>query len=224
MAKDTLKKKSKREPIIKVKKDRHLIITPVARLSFPQLFTARSFEDNPNEKKVFRCDLIVDSEDVWKQAYKGKKTQTISLKKAIRNCKEDQWGEDQKKWPHFEYDVIQDGNENTNDDDEIRDGYKDKSYIVPKSGEEFPPTLLLKNGKPATEEDLYAGCYVRAQILCRPYISGKNKGVSLRLVSIMKVDEGEKFGIGGDVFDIEEEEEEENENWDTTDDDEDDDI
>lgn len=212
----TKKKKRKVKPIIRVNKERHMIITPVCRLSFPNLFVATSHKDEEEGKKTFHCDLIVDSEDVWNQPYNGKKTQTISLKKAILNAKTDQFGE-KADWPHMEHDAIREGNDRTiGDSDEVLEGYGDKSFIKPRTGEKYPPKVLLKNGKPASADDLYGGCYVRAQILVRPYDTGTNAGVSLRLIAIIKDSEGEKFGVGGEMFDIEEEEEVNS--WDTGDD------
>lgn len=232
MAKDKAKKKApkrKRAKIIKVNKARHMIITPVVRLSFPNLFTAKAFQDNPREAKTFYCDLIADNEDVWKEPYKGKKTQTVSLKKAIRNCMVDQWGEDKADWPEVEHPAIRDGDDKQNDDGETLEGYEGKSYISPRSGEDYPPKIVLvKGGGLADEKDVYGGCYVRAQILCRPYDTGTKAGVSLRLLSVMKVADGEKFGVGTDLFDTDDfdaDEEEEEADWGAEDDeDEDDDI
>lgn len=207
------KKKRKIKPIVRVDKAKHMIITPVCRLSFPNLFVAKAHKDEEDGKKTFHCDLIVDSEDVWKEPYRGTKTNTVSLKKAILNAKLDQFGE-KADWPHFEHDPIRDGDDRTiGDTEEVLEGYEGMSFIRPRTGEKYPPKLLLKNGKPASEEDLYGGCYVRAQILVRPYDTGTNAGVSLRLIAIMKHAEGEKFGIGGDMFDVEEVEDEEEESW-----------
>lgn len=215
------KKKRKIKPVVRVNKERHMIITPVCRLSFPNLFVAKSFKDEDDTKKKFSCDLIVDDEKEWGKPYKGNKTSTISLKKALQYAKEDQFG-DEEDWPHMEHEVILDGDDRTiGDTDEVLEGYKGVSYIRPRTGEQYPPKLLLKNGKPATEEDLYGGCYVRAQILLRPYDTGTNAGISPRLIAIIKEKDGEKFGIGGDMFDIDAEEEE---SWEDGEDEEDEDI
>lgn len=222
MAKEEKKKKKKRKikPIVRVNKARHMIITPIARLSFPKLFIAEAFKDE--DKKSFSCDLLVDSEDVWEEPYQGKKTQTLSLKKAVLNAKVDQWGP-KEEWPHFEHDVFLDGDDRTiGDTDEVLDGYKGMSYVRPRTGEKYPPKLMLKNGKPADEDDLYGGCYVRAQILVRPYDTGTNAGVSLRLIGIIKEKDGEQFGVGGDMFDIDEEDEVDS--WNDSEEDDDDDI
>lgn len=216
------KKKRKVKPIVRVNRERHMIITPVCRLSFPNLFVATAHKDEENGKKTFYCDLIVDNEDIWKQPYKGKNGKTTpSLKKAIRNAMEDQFG-DKEDWPHVEHECIRDGDEKTiGDTEEVLEGYGGKSFIKPRTGEKYPPQLLKKNGKPASEEDLYGGCYVRAQILVRPYDTGTNAGVSLRLIAIMFEEKGEKFGIGGHQFDIDEDAE--TESWEDGEDEEDED-
>lgn len=207
--------------IVKVNRERHMIITPVVRLSFPQLFVPKSFQDDPNKPKTFRCDLIAPSKDVWKEPYQGKKTQTVSLLKAITNCKVDQWGNNKSNWPSFTYPPIKNGNDRVTQEGKVYEGYEDSVFISPSTGENYPPKIVLANGKDATERDLYGGCYVRAQILCRPYQTPLMAGVSLRLLSVMKVKEGQKFGLDVDLFDIDEDDE--SDNWEGEDSDDEDD-
>ena len=38
--------------LIKVNESRHLVVTPKFRVSFPQLFTARSFQDAEDQKGI----------------------------------------------------------------------------------------------------------------------------------------------------------------------------
>lgn len=193
---------AKQANIVKVNNARHMVVTQVGRLSFPNLFTPKAFQDKPNEAKTFSCHLIFDSMDELKEPWNGKKTKTPSLTKAIFHAKTDQWGP-KESWPKFPYPVIFDGNEERNKDGEIRNGYEGKTYIRLKSGEKFPPKVVLANGSPATDQDVYGGCYVQAQILVRPYLLPK-PGVSLRLLGIRKVKDGEKFGAGADLFEYEE--------------------
>lgn len=196
-------KKPKRVEIIKTNKDRHMVLTPEFRVSFPQLFEPRAYEEG--QKKVFQLDMIFDDEDAFKEVYKGKKTKTVSMKQAIRNAKVDQWGEDKNEWPNFPNEVFKDGDERTNAEGEIYMGYEGKFYVTAKSNEEFKPKLIDKYGKAITEpDDLYGGCYARAQLIARPYVSGKTHGVSFKLLQVMKTRDGEKFGgMDGDVFDVE---------------------
>lgn len=213
---------AKQSNIVKVNNARHMVVTQVARLSFPNLFTPKAFQDKPNEAKSYSAHLIFDSIDELKEPWNGKKTQTPSLLKAIRFAKEDQWGTVKEKWPKFSYPVVFDGDQERNKDGEIRNGYEGKTYIRVKSGEKFPPKIVLQNGSPATEADVYGGCYVQAQILVRPYLLPK-PGVSLRLLGIRKVRDGEKFGAGVDLFEYEEMDES-GDDWSDDGDDSDDDL
>lgn len=193
---------AKVENIVRVNNARHMVVTQVCRLSFPALFTPKAFQDKPNEPKTFSAHLIFDSMEALKEPWTGKKTSTPSLLKAIRNAKEDQWGS-KENWPDFAYPNILKGDEERNKDGETRDGYEGKVYVKVKSGEKFPPKIVLGNGAPATEQDVYGGCFVQAQILVRPYLSPR-PGVSLRLLQIRKVKDGDKFGSGADLFDYDE--------------------
>lgn len=191
--------------LIKVNESRHLVITPKARLSFPQLFVARSFKDQPDQKKEFRCDLIFDSQDAFKVKGKTKRGETPSMLGAVTNVKVDQWGPDKNKWPKMQFPVFKKGDERVNADGEAYEGYAGNWFVTAKSGEKFPPRILLPNGQPATEADVYGGCYVRAALLARPYIFGRNFGVSFRLLQVMKVADGERFGgVSEDLFEVEE--------------------
>ena len=201
--------------LIKINEERHMVITPVGRVSFPQVFTARSFEDNPEAEKCFQVDLIFDDKEEFKKEYKGKKKQTISMARAVINAKQDQWG-DKSKWPRFNYPCFKDGNERVDQDQNVLQGYADKYFITARSKEQFPPKVIDAHGKELTEQEFYGGCYARAQLIARPYAFGKNFGIRFILLQIMKTDEGERFGgVADDVFDLSEEDDED---WDTDED------
>lgn len=186
---------------IRVNNSRHMVVTQVCRLSFPQLFTPKAFKDNPREQKVYSCELIFDSKADLTTPWKGVNVQTPSLAQAIQFAKIDQWGS-KENWPHFQYPNIKNGSERKNKEGEIYEGYRDKFYVRVKSGEDFPPKIVLADGSQATPEDLYGGCFVQAQILVRPYV-GVNNGVTLRLVSLKKVKDGDRFGAGADLLEYE---------------------
>lgn len=197
--------------IIRVNNERHMVVTQTCRLSFPALFTPKAFQDKPNEAKSYSAHLIFDSKEEIQKPWAGKAKQTVSLSKAIFNAKTDQWGE-KKNWPSFPYPNILDGNSEKNKDGEIRNGYEGKWYVKVKSGEKFPPKIVLANGAPATEADVYGGCFVQAQILVRPYVL-PNQGISLRLLGIRKVKDGDKFGAGADFFEYDDVSEDEGDDW-----------
>ena len=189
----------------KVNRDRHMIVTPIVRLSFPQLFTPRSFQDDPENKKVYRCDLLFTKEQL-SEPYKGKKAQTVSLLTAIRYAKEDMWGPDQKKWPRFAHPTVKNGNTKQNQEGDIIEAYENAWFVTPKTGEKFPPAIRGPRGeRNLTEQDLYGGCWVRAQLLVKAYENGANKGIALYLNEIMKVRDDEKFG-GFPTIDMDDEE------------------
>lgn len=202
---------AKQGNVVRVNNARHMVVTQVCRLSFPALFAPKSFQDKPNEPKQYSAHLIFDSMEDLKKDWNGKKTQTPSLAKAIRFAKEDQWGS-KEKWPSFPYPNILKGDDETNKDGEVRNGYEGKVYVKVKSGEKFPPKIVLANGAPATEADVYGGCFVQAQILVRPYLM-PNPGVSLRLLGIRKVKDGDKFGAGADLFEYEDITEDDGDDW-----------
>lgn len=180
--------------------ERHMIITPVVRLSFPCLFTPKPYKDDPDGKKSYRCDLIF-TEDQLKEKYEGKKAKTPSLKGAIFNAKKDFWGPDPKKW-RCNQETIKAGEDKTNSSGEVFDSYAGLHFITAKTGEKFPPKIIGLDGKPLTEQEVYGGCWVRAQLVARAYHHGSNRGVTLYLNQIMKVKDGEKFGGVPDLFDF----------------------
>jgi len=126
----------------------------------------------------------------------------------VGNAKRDQWGTDKDKWPEMPNVVFKPGNERVSaKDGQVLDGYKDKYFVTAKSNEKFQPKVLGKDGRPITEADLYGGCFARAQLIARPYATGKNFGVRFILLQVIKIEDGPRFGgVESDVFDVVEEE------------------
>lgn len=196
----------KQSRIIKMNQARHLVITPVFRVSFPNLFEARAVGDGA---KGFSVDMIFENEAAFSEEYKGKKKQTVSMKKAVFNAKVDQWGKDKAEWPEMRYPCFKEGDTRINKNNgKPYAGYAGNWFATAKSSEKFPPVVILGDGKPATEKDIYGGCYARAQLMARPYDYLGNQGVKFLLLQLMKVKNGERFGgFSSDVFDYEELEE-----------------
>lgn len=188
--------------LIRVNTQRHMVVTPKFRVSFPNVFEPESFQDAPGAARFFSIDMIFDSKEDFDTPYQGKKIQTVSMRRAVHNCKIDQWGE-KTKWPPMQYPVFKDGNERLRKDGEIMDGYENKWFVKAKSGEKFRPKVVDLAGKPLDEESFYGGCYAIAQILARPYMFGKNAGVRFLVNQIQKVADGDRFGgYEQDVFDL----------------------
>lgn len=190
---------AKQTKIVKVNEARHMVITTIARASFPNLFTARSFKDQPDQPKEFKIDLLFDPADIKKPG-KGKKGATPSLYEAYYNALKDQWGPNKDKWPKMRYgfkDVFKDGNEIKNAEGEVYDGYAGKIIVTAKSKEKFAPKVFDRYGEPLDEQDMYGGCFVQAKLIARPYDFAGNRGVSFKLYQVIKVKDGERFGGGG---------------------------
>ena len=68
--------------------------------------------------------------------------------------------------------------------------------IVLSSWSKLPPGIINPTGKhPITQHDeIYGGCYCRAQLNAYAYEKGQNKGVSFGLLHIQKVRDGDAFG------------------------------
>lgn len=189
--------------------DRHIVIIPKARASFPNLFKARAFQDNPNEKKEFSIDFLFDPADIEKQG-KGKGGKlTPSLKQAYVAACVDKWGKDKTKWPKFKYgykDVFRKGDDIKNAEGETYQGYEGKIVVKAKSAEKYPPKVFDRFGQVSHDEGLiYGGCYVQAKVIARPYDFAGNRGVSFKLYEVIFREDGERFGgIGGPAFEVEE--------------------
>ncbi len=195
----TTNTQAKKTKMIKVNPARHIVVTTLARASFPQLFTPRSFQDQPDQAKEFKIDLLLDKDDIKKPG-KGAKGATPSLYEAYCNARSDQWGSNKEKWPKMRYgfkDVFKDGNKSKNSEGEVYTGYAGKIVITAKAKEKYPPKIVDRYGKPLEEKDMYGGCFVFAQLVARPYDFAGNRGVSFKLNQVMKWEDGERFGGGG---------------------------
>ncbi len=159
------------------------VVTPKFRLSFPELFSAKAFED---QDARFSIQMLFD-----------KKTDLAGLKAVVKKAATDKWGEKPPKGLLLPF---KDGNEK----DLI--GYEDK--IVVGASTKFKPQVVDANVEELfTQEDVYAGCYCRAAIIARAWEYKNDKGqimkrgVSFTLESVQKLAEGERFVVRPDATD-----------------------
>jgi hypothetical protein len=156
------------------------VITPVARLSFPNLFRPRSAEAGKDPK--YGCALIFDTEAqntpefkrmveaanaalAEKGWEKGSATRPASLKIPFRKCIEN---------------------------DFHKDHGADAMYINVTSTTR--PGIVDENVQPIIDESkIYPGCYVRAEIRAFTY-DNQGKGVSFGLNNLQFVKDGEPLG------------------------------
>jgi len=190
-------------------KKRNEIVTPKARLSFPQLFEPVAYEDK--EARFSAQFLIPKNVDIK------------DLKNACAKVGVDFWGKE--NFLKFAKDKsrfvmpFKDGEEKTNAEGEVMDGYE--GCIAVSASTKYQPEVVDKKVKPVMSEDIvYGGCYVRA--LLSPYAwEYKDKkgniikrGIGFNLLAVQKVEEGERFTKRADI----------NEFFESLDDDDDEDI
>lgn len=180
---------------VKTNPDRHAFVTPACVLSFANLHEAKSFQNDPKQPKFFKGDFIFESE----AAFNEKDKKGRSAMQAVKNVVIDQWGAEKGKqlWPSVKAQVFRKGEDNTNSDGEAYAGYEGKVYLQAKTGEKYKPRVVLANGEtPAEENDIYGGVIVRAQIVAVPYNFAGKESVTLRLIGVQKIRDGERLGGG----------------------------
>lgn len=157
-------------------------ITPIVRLSYPSLFRARGF--NGGEPK-FSCSLIFDEQAQKSPEFK-------KLKQEAGRIAKEKWGD---KLPVNMRSPFRDGAERDNE------GYGPGVVFMNVSSKQRPGIVGTvadpETGKPMPIEDeseLYAGCYVRAELRAYAYDTAGNKGVAFGLQNIQKVKDGDMLG------------------------------
>lgn len=182
-----------KQNLCKVNLAEHQIVTPVCTLSYNDLFEAKAGLDGGEPK--YRATLMFDSKEELAQPVKlPGRPDSLSLRDAIMNVKRAQWGDDKTKWPTEKHPVVVDGNTKKQQDGTQNPYTANKWIITAKTGAGYPPIILNQQNQPATRDQIFMGDLVQAQILLRPYIMGGNAGVTLRLVAIKKVADGEGSG------------------------------
>ena len=155
-----------------------VIMIKNARLSFPEIWTPKAF--NEGQAPKFSCNLLLDKE--------GDKAQIVSFKKAI---KEAALAGFNGEIPAGLKICIGDGKEKS------YDGYENAMYISCAS--RLRPQVIDRDRTPLVEEDgrPYAGCYVNAAISLWVMDNKWGKRIACNLNALQFVKDGETFGAGG---------------------------
>jgi hypothetical protein len=162
------------------KTQRIKLMTPVFRVSFPQIFEAKAYGNNdPKYSVVGLVQKAVTGKD---------KAAMVAMKKAAETVAIEKFGEasfrkmrklGQFKWP------FRDGEEKE------LDGYGPDVIFFTLSSK-MAPGVIGRNKEPLDEKDVYAGCYARATV--SPYtFDNESKGVAFGLNNVQKVGDGEAF-------------------------------
>lgn len=157
--------------------DNKKVITPVARLSFPNLFHARSYN---NQDPKFSCTLVFDEE-----AQKDPKFKAI--KAAAAAAVRDKWGDNPPKNMKSPF--------RKGEEKEGMDGFPDGSIFIGCSSKQKPGVVNRKKD-PIDEDEIKAGDYVIASIRAFAYDNSGNRGVSFGLDNVLKYKEGDPLGGG----------------------------
>ena len=151
------------------------VVTPKFRLSFPELFEAKVYED---QAAKFSIKMLFD-----------KKTDLAPLKAVVKKAIQEKWGDNNIKGLTLPF---VDGNEKD------LDGYEN-TIVVGASSKFKPQVVNQKLEEILTADDIYAGCFARAAINAYAW-EAKNKqgkvikrGVSFNLESVQKLSDGERF-------------------------------
>lgn len=155
------------------KKEFKKVMTPMFRVSFPQVFKPKAFG---NQEPKYSLTMLFDKESA----------DLSDLKKAAIACAKEKWGE-KDKWPKKLQMPFSDGDEKAD-----LEGYA--GMIVVRATAKQKPGLVDKDLDPIIDESIfYAGCYARATLSVFAYDVQGNKGVSFGLQNIQKLKDGEAF-------------------------------
>lgn len=157
-------------------------MTPVFRVSFPQLFEAKAMPGS--EKKKYGVQCLFTVADIQKNPTEKKLWD--AMKAAAQAVATEKWP---KQIPVNVQSPFRKGEEK-----EQFQGYGAGVIFISATTMTRPGIVGPDMTKLINPEDFYAGCYARATV--NPYAwsyMGKN-GVSFGLQNIQKVREGEPFG------------------------------
>lgn len=155
------------------------------RLSYPHLWEKQKANDEAKPK--YSAAFLIDPETkIGKQNIK-------KIKAAIAAAEEAKW-----KKTGFKYKQDRccffDGNEATNDEGVVKDGYADMMVI--KASNERPIDLRHRNKSRADRDDdpFYGGCYVECILRLYGTDNGGSKGVFASLELVRFFEKGDPFG------------------------------
>lgn len=142
---------------------------------------------------------------------------SISLLDAIKNTAVEKWGSKAdamiakikaapKGWP------IRDGDKEKPD----LMGYPGHYFLAVSAKKDNPPGLVDRLRNKIDASEIYAGCYVRATLICYAYDNEFGKGFGFSLQNVQKLGDGKKFTgkkAAEDDFDEVEDESDDPENY-----------
>ncbi len=169
------------------------------RISFPDLFEAKSFDGKQEAK--YGAQFLIEKEG---ESYD-------KIVKAMQEAAKEKWG---KQWEKALASLNKADKTFLNDgDDKDYDGYADRYYVSAKS--KTRPTVIDSDKTPLDSSDgkPYSGCYVNAALEVWAQDNQWGKRVNCTLRGVQFVKDGDPFGgsspAGVDEFDAFETEDDE---------------
>lgn len=172
--------------------------TPICRLSYAQtLFKPRAQEKGKEEK--YGCTLIFP-----------KSTDRAALDAAVREAIVGRWGDPGLerakngliKSPFLAGDGKEARNKETG---ELHPGMGPEVFFIRTTAtKEYPPVVRYRSSTiPATEEEVYSGCYGFAVLNAFAWHNAQNgDGVSFGIRYFQKTADGERLGNGGGLVNV----------------------
>ena len=158
------------------------LITPVFRVSFPQVFEPKALADG--QPKKYSITMLFDVAKIAKDAEESKRWKAMQ-EMVVATAKE-KWG---TKIPQGLKNPFRDGMEK-----EQYRGYGKGIMFVSASTTTRPGLVDKDLQKIIAPEDFYAGCYARASVNAYGWFYMGKSGVSFGLQNLQKIDDGEPFG------------------------------
>lgn len=177
------------------------ITTQLFRVSFPEVFEARSFQGSDPKYSI-------------QMLFPKDTTDMNELISEVKRLAQEKWG---KKKPKGFTNPIKDGDTLTDSDDEEIESTK--GYWVVRASSKRKPGIVDKDKNLITAEEadeFYPGCWARATLNGFTYDTKGNKGVSFGLNNLQKLKDDEPFGgrtSPENDFDDDIDEDDDNEAW-----------
>lgn len=185
----------------KLVSEKATVVTPEFRASFPALFEARAVKQGDPAK--FSVQMLFQVKETAKSKAEGTKVVDIApLKELVRNVLVEMYGADRAKWPTNLVLPFRDGGEVGKKD---LAGYGDGIIFSTATSKNKPGVVYPHAGTDGRPEvmnvpsDFYGGCYARAKVNAYHWEYMGKVGVSLGLINVQKLRDGEMFGIRGDA-------------------------
>lgn len=172
-----------------VKKATRGLQTPRARLSYSQIFEAKSFTQPgqaPREAK-FSCTLIFD-------AAAQKTAEFAALKRAASLAAEEKFGAKIKDADFARALRSPFHKSDTHPTAKGKPGHDPGTVFIRVTAKEAPAVVDTKLRPITDRSQVYSGCYVFASVNAFGYENSGNRGVSFGFNGIQKVQDGEPLG------------------------------